>query len=178
MSRNTTTKSKAGTTQPNEKVAVKPKFIFDKYQESAANDDPSSIDAYITDQFSFDEWAPAWIRYNNLESAVKSRYFQVVRKDIHGDLFKDEAFDPISGQIGRGKEYLHPSLGGISELVLCIREREAEVEEQRQMAAASARRLEQNEKVKELKEKMGGVVGTNVFGGVSMSHSPSGWLTK
>lgn len=178
MSRNNTNKAQAGTTQPSAEAPKKPKFIFDHYQENAANEDPSRIDAFITDEFSFDEWAPAWIRYDSLEKAVKSRYFQIVEKSTHGHLFKEHAFDPMTGQIGRGKEYLHPSLGGIHELVLCIREREADNEEQRQMAEASARRLEQNEKVKELKEKMGGVVGTNVFGGVSMSHSPSGWLSK
>ena len=41
------------------------------------------------------------------------------------------------------------------------------------MAEASARRLQDNEKLREIREKVGGVVGADVLGGVSMSRS--GW---
>lgn len=178
MSRNNSNTRQNAQAEAQETTAPRSKktFTFDAYQEAAAAKDPSSIDEFVTDEYNPNEWSCAWIRYNNLEKAQKTRYFDIVRRDTHGHLFKDAAFDPLTNQIGRGKEYLHPSMGGIPELTLCIRPKEAEIEEERQMSEASARRLEQSDKLKDIKERMGNVVGANVFGGVSMSHSHSGWL--
>lgn len=169
--------SKTGVSKPTVAPATatqntKPKFVFEQYQDDVTGADPSRIDEFITEEFSFDEWQPAWIRYDGHEAAVK-RYYSRVQRDTHGHLFKDEAFDPIHNIIGKGKERLNPMLGGIPEVALYIRPREAADEEQRQMSAASARRLQDNQKLQEIRDKIGNVVGTDsVFGGVSMGR---GW---
>lgn len=156
-------------------AAAKPKYTFSDYQDDDSTRDTSRIDGLYTDEFDPDQYDPLWVRFDGHERAER-RYFEEVTRDTHGHLFKDSAFDPILGVIGKGREYMHASKGGIHELTLWIRPIEAKIAEDQQMQAASARRLQDNEKIKEIKERTGSVVGANVFGGVSMSHSSKGWL--
>lgn len=172
--------SKQSNTKQNEQkqsqaASAKPKYNFSDYQDDDSTRDTSRVDGLVTDEFDPDQWDLLWARYDRHEKTQR-RYFEQVCRDTHGHLFKDKAFDPILGVIGKGKEYLHSSLGGIYELTLWMRPIEAKIAEDQQMQAASARRLQDNEKIKEIKDRTGGVVGANVFGGVSMSHSSKGWL--
>lgn len=161
--------------EPEQAVASKPRFIFQAYQDNTGAVDESEIEPYLNPGvvFDYEQWAPAWKRYDQISDVHKDYYVVVRAGEQFSELFSPESFDPIHGVIGRGKDKLHPSLGGIPELYLCIRPREADVEEERQMSRASARRLEDNEKLKEIKKRSNGVVGAEMFGGVSMSRT--GW---
>jgi hypothetical protein len=154
-------------------VVEKSKFVFLDYMDHSGPVDESKVDDLVTDQFDPSMYHLAWIRHDGLEKATSRRYFTVVRRETHGDLFKDEAFDPIQGVVGRGKQHLHPTMGGIPEIYLCIRPMEANIEEQKQMSKASMRRLQEDSKIQEMRQKMGSVVGTEILGGVSMGRS--GW---
>jgi len=155
-------------------VDVKPKrqYVFHQYQESHATFDKSDVSHILKDGFDASPWHFAWIRYDKQKEA-ESRYFQKVTESTHKDWFDHGAFDPIHGTVGMGNEYLHPSYNGIPEVELFVREQEANQAEQEQMAAASARRLEENPEVRAIKERMGNVVGTHVFGGVATNVT--GW---
>lgn len=166
-------KTDTATTGTVTEAPTKPKFVFAEYQDNTGPVDTSRIDDIISDDYSHDEWQAAWIRYDQLDKALR-RYYQVVRRDSHLHLFREDAFCPTHNVIGRGKEHMNITMGGIPEVYLCIRPREAEFAEQEQMSQASARRLESNDKLNAIKEKVGNVVGANMFGGVSMGHT-SGW---
>lgn len=151
----------------------KPKFVFADYQDNTGPVDTSRVDDFLTDEFDNNMWQLAWIRHDGLEKAQR-RYYEVVRRDTHGHLFKDEAFDSVQNIIGRGREHLHPTMGGIPEVYLCIRPREAGVQEQLQMSRASGRRLQDNEEIQGIRDKIGSVVGPeHLTGGFSMNRS--GW---
>lgn len=67
-------------------------------------------------------WHITWLRYNELDDCAR-RYFRVIRKDTHGDMFLDSAFD-ASGTISVG-----PIIKDRRELTLCIRPKAADVAE-------------------------------------------------
>lgn len=158
--------------QPTNTAADKPKtqFIFQQYQDNTGPLDPSRIDDMVTEDFSYEEWQPAWISYDRLDNAAK-RYYQRVTPAEHGHLFKADAFNTTHNCIGRGYDKLHPSMGGIPEDYLHIRPREAAVEEERQMSAASARRLVDNEKLQEIRQRTNNVVGAEILGGISFNRT-------
>ena len=168
-------KTKEATSAPAQTAAPKKsKFVFQHYQDNTGPVDQSRIDDLLADDFDQSEWQFGWIRFDRLDWAQK-RYYQVIRRDTHEHWFKPDVFDPVHNVIGRGQGNLSIAMNGIPEVYLCVREREAQQEEQRQMSEFSAQRLQDDPKLTEIKERMGNVVGTgSVFGGVSMNRSSWG----
>jgi len=160
-------------------TAAEPQFYFPQYQDRTDANDRSDIAEMVREGVSMDAYHTAWIRYDKLKEAEK-RYFQVVRKETHGDIFSDTAFD-TNGVIGMGHEYMGPQFGGIPELYLCIRPAAANVAEQQAMSEASARRLREDGEMQGLRDSIQGelnrannkVVDTALFGGVSFNRG--GW---
>lgn len=173
MSSTKTTTKPAPQQTETEAPAAKPKFVFQHYQDNTGPIDMSRIDELLADGFDQSEWQFGWIHFNKLDWAQK-RYYQIIRRDTHEHWFKPEAFDPVHNVIGRGQGNLNLSMGGIPEVYLCVRPKEAAEEEQRQMSEYSARRLQDDPKLAEIKERMGHVVGPeSIFGGVQTNRS--GW---
>lgn len=169
---------KATPQQTEQSVATKPKFVFQDYQDNTGPVDKSRVDELLEDGFpGHEEIQLAWIHFNGLAAAEK-RYYRVIRRDTHEHWFKPEAFDNVHNVVGRGQGNLNLAMGGIPELYLCERPREAAEEEQRQMSEFSSRRLQDDAKLSEIKERMGNVVGTEILGGVSMGRSSWGQDTR
>lgn len=153
----------------------KPKFIFTDYTDNSEAFDPTDISGFLKDGVDPTPYHFSWIRHTD-HGIAERRYFQRVRKDTHGDMFKAEAFDPIHGIIGRGQQWMSHTMNGIPEVSLYIRPAEANEEELKQMNKASQRRLDpnHNEKLREIQDRIGSVIGTEHVSG-SITTNRSGW---
>lgn len=150
----------------------KPRFVFAQYSDISELQDDSDVEALLADGFDPSPFHFAWMKHDQQKEAER-RYFRKVTQATHGHMFKADAFDPVHGVVGRGAQYMKPSMGGVPELCLYERDIEAEEAEMEQMTAKSRKRSdpEANAELQEIRNRMGTAVGMkHVNGGVR-----SGW---
>lgn len=180
MSSKTKTQTSNQTDTETTVAAKEPEFYFPQYHDNTDAKDRSDISEMLKPGVDFAPYHAAWIRYDKKREAAKNRYFQEVRKETHGHIFAEEAFDD-NGVIGMGHEFMHPSFGGIPEVTLHIRPAAANEAEQAAMSDASARRLREDGQMQGLRDGIQNeinrannkVVDTALFGGVSFNRG--GW---